>query len=181
MKLTKFEIEGPVLIHPRIFSDSRGYFLESFNEERYKDLIGELHFVQDNISKSLKNVIRGLHFQTPPFAQGKLVSVVKGSVLDVIVDIRRSSTTYGEHLSVELTDKDHAQLWIPPGFAHGFTALEENTVFSYKCTATYEPSSEGTLRWNDPDLAINWNKTTPIVSEKDQLGELFKNFVSPFE
>jgi len=181
MKVTTYEIEGPLLIQPRIFSDTRGYFLESFNEMRYKEVLGNVDFVQDNISNSLQNVVRGLHFQAPPFAQGKLVSVIKGSVLDVILDIRRSSRTYGQHLCVELTDKDHAQLWIPPGFAHGFMAIEENSVFSYKCTALYEPSAEGTLRWNDPDLAVNWNTTSPIVSEKDQQGELFKNFVSPFE
>lgn len=181
MKINTFDIEGPLLIHPRLFEDKRGYFLESYNESKYKEVIGDVHFVQDNISNSLKNVVRGLHYQAPPFAQGKLVSVVQGRVLDVIVDIRRNSDTYGHHLTVELTDEDHAQFWIPPGFAHGFTALEENTVFSYKCTAPYDPSSEGTLRWNDPDLAINWNTASPIVSEKDQLGELFKNFVSPFE
>ena len=181
MKITSFEIEGPVLIHPRIFEDNRGYFLESFNSDRYAELTGNLSFVQDNISRSNLNVVRGLHFQAPPFAQGKLVSVIQGSVLDVIVDIRKSSATYGQHVAVELTDKDHAQLWIPPGFAHGFTALKENTVFSYKCTALYDPSSEGTLRWNDPDLAINWKTNAPLVSEKDQVGELFKNFVSPFD
>jgi dTDP-4-dehydrorhamnose 3,5-epimerase len=181
MKVDTFNIEGPLLIYPRIFGDTRGYFLESFNEMKYKELIGNVDFVQDNISNSAKNVVRGLHFQAPPFAQGKLVSVIHGAVLDVIVDIRRYSATYGQYLAVELTEEDHAQLWIPPGFAHGFAALKENTLFSYKCTAVYEPSSEGTLRWNDPDLAINWNVNDPIVSEKDQLGAFFTNFISPFE
>jgi dTDP-4-dehydrorhamnose 3,5-epimerase len=181
MKVKTYEIEGPIFIQPKKFSDYRGYFLESFNERKYLEVIGDVNFVQDNISNSLRNVVRGLHFQAPPFAQGKLVSVISGGVLDVIVDIRKKSVTYGQHLCVELTDKDHSQLWIPPGFAHGFMAIEENTVFSYKCTAVYEPSSEGTLRWDDSDLAIDWNTTSPIVSKKDQEGELFKNFVSPFE
>jgi dTDP-4-dehydrorhamnose 3,5-epimerase len=181
MKVNTFNIEGPLLIYPRIFEDSRGCFLEYFNEERYNDLIENVRFVQDNISISAKGVVRGLHFQVPPFAQGKLVSVLRGAVLDVIVDIRRNSTTYGQHIAVELTESEYAQLWIPPGFAHGFAALEEKTIFSYKCTAVYEPSSEGTLRWNDADLAINWNLNNPIVSEKDELGEFFKTFVSPFE
>jgi dTDP-4-dehydrorhamnose 3,5-epimerase len=181
MIVKKFDIRGPLLIIPRIYEDSRGRFFESFNEERYCEIIGDVRFVQDNISSSVLNVVRGLHFQSPPHAQGKLVSVLHGRVLDVIVDIRRNSVTYGKHIGVELTDEDGAQLWIPPGFAHGFAALEENSIFSYKCTSFYEPSSEGTLRWNDHDLAIDWRTEHTVVSEKDQHGLYFKNFVSPFE
>lgn len=180
MKIVSFNIEGPLLIYPRIYEDTRGYFLESFNDLRYCEHIGDVRFFQDNLSSSKKNVVRGLHFQSPPHAQGKLVSVIHGKVLDVIVDIRKSSSTYGQHLAVELSGLDHAQLWIPAGFAHGFVSIEENSVFSYKCTEVYNPSSEGTLLWNDPDLAIDWKTEHPIVSDKDQLGVFFRNFVSPF-
>jgi dTDP-4-dehydrorhamnose 3,5-epimerase len=175
-----FDIDGPVLIKPRVFSDSRGHFLETFNQERYREILGDVEFVQDNLSLSELNVVRGLHFQIPPFAQGKLVSVVRGAVVDVIVDLRKDSASYGRHLAVELNEEEHHQLWIPSGFAHGFLSIRKNTLFSYKCTAPYSPASERTLLWNDPDLAINWKVDVPIVSEKDALGELFRNFESPF-
>ena len=176
-----FEIDGPVLLTPRVFSDSRGFFLETFNKDRYREILGSVDFVQDNLSSSELHVVRGLHFQTPPFAQGKLVSVVRGAVVDVMVDLRKNSTNYGRHLAVELNEEEHKQLWIPPGFAHGFLSLRKNTLFSYKCTAPYSPLSERTLLWNDPDLAINWKVDEPIVSEKDAQGELFRNFESPFK
>ena len=180
MKVTALPIDGPLLIEPQKFCDSRGHFLESYNTERYKTIIGAHDFVQDNLSLSDKNVIRGLHFQAPPYAQGKLVSVLKGAVVDVIVDIRSNSPTYGEHLAIELNDEDYKQMWIPPGFAHGFLSIKKNTLFSYKCSAPYATAFERTLLWNDPDLAIDWKANSPIVSEKDTLGELFRTFKSPF-
>lgn len=181
MTIKTFEIEGLILIDPKIFHDDRGFFYESYNEEKYNDILGsKTHFYQDNISVSKKNVLRGLHFQNPPFAQGKLVSVLKGSVLDVAVDIRKNSPTYGKHLKVELNEQNKYQFWIPPGFAHGFVALEEDTIFSYKCTQTYSPGNEFTLKWNDPSLEIDWTVSDAIVSLKDAEGKDFINFVSPF-
>jgi dTDP-4-dehydrorhamnose 3,5-epimerase len=181
MNSTKFEIEGLVLIEPRRFHDDRGYFFESFNEQKYSELLGEeAVFVQDNVSYSKKDVLRGLHFQLPPFAQGKLVSVLKGKVMDVAVDLRKGSPTYGQHEIVELSAENGLQFYIPPGFAHGFVALEEGTLFSYKCTNYYSPTHEETLLWNDSKLNINWNCSEPLVSEKDKIGKLFDTFVSPF-
>lgn len=181
MKLTTFEIAGLLLIEPRIFNDNRGFFFESFNEDKYKEVIGaENHFVQDNVSSSKKNVLRGLHFQSPPFAQGKLVSVLAGSVLDVAVDIRKDSPTYGQHQSIILSADNFQQFWIPPGFAHGFLSLEENTVFTYKCTNYYSPSHENTLLYNDPHFNIDWNANDLIISEKDKIGQDFSTFVTPF-
>ncbi len=181
MKITKFEIDGLLLLEPRVFEDERGYFLESFNELRYNEFLGgEYCFVQDNVSRSSKNVLRGLHFQYPPHAQGKIVSVVKGRVLDVAVDLRKDSSTYGKSQVVELSEEKHDQFWIPPGFAHGFIALEDDTVFSYKCSAYYHPVSECTLMWNDPDLAIDWQVNDPIISTKDKEGLSFQSFNSPF-
>lgn len=180
MEIKKEKIAGLISIQPKVFGDERGFFLESYNFSRYKEIIGEVTFVQDNISKSSKGVLRGLHFQKPPFDQGKLVSVLQGSVLDVAVDIRKDSPTYGQHVSVILDSKLKNQFWIPAGFAHGFCALEDDTVFTYKCTNVYSPESEGCLLWNDTDLDINWNISEPIVSEKDKNGVAFCNFVSPF-
>lgn len=181
MIVKEFEIEGLRLFEPRIFHDDRGFFFESYNEDKYKAFVGtEVHFVQDNISTSKKGVLRGLHFQMPPFAQGKLVSVIKGRVLDVAVDIRQESPTYGKHQVIELSEENKFQFWIPPGFAHGFVSLEEDTVFSYKCSNYYSPAHERTLLWNDIDLGIEWGIMDPIVSEKDKIGEVFSNFVSPF-
>ena len=175
------DIEGLVVIEPRRFHDDRGYFFESFNEEKYTEMLGaDVVFVQDNVSWSKKNVLRGLHFQLPPFAQGKLVSVLKGSVLDVAVDLRKDSKTYGQHAVLELSAENGLQFYIPPGFAHGFVSLEDETLFSYKCTNNYSPSHEGTLLWNDSKLGINWNCSTPLVSVKDEIGQLFDTFVSPF-
>lgn len=175
------KIEGLVIIETKRFVDSRGYFYESFNQEKFEELIGEpVLFIQDNVSVSSKNVLRGLHFQNDPHAQGKLVSVLKGSVLDVAVDIRKNSKTYGQHQSVLLTAENGLQFWIPPGFAHGFLALEDDTVFSYKCTNYYHPESEGSLLWNDADLAIDWKIKSPIISPKDELSGFFNTFVSKF-
>ena len=175
------KIEGLVIIETKRFEDSRGYFYESFNQEKYKELLGEdVNFVQDNVSVSAKNVLRGLHFQNDPHAQGKLVSVLKGSVLDVAVDIRKNSKTYGQHQSVLLSAENGLQFWIPPGFAHGFLALEDDTIFSYKCTNYYDPKSEGSLIWNDADLKIDWKIKNPIISSKDELSGFFNTFVSKF-
>ena len=177
----KLYIEGLVLLHPRRFTDSRGYFFESFNALKYQELLGEnVHFVQDNVSVSKKNVLRGLHFQSPQAAQGKLVSVLHGKVNDVAVDLRKNSLTYGQHAVIELSAENGLQFWIPPGFAHGFAALEENTIFSYKCTELYSPQNEATIMWNDPKLGIDWGLDVPIVSEKDGLGVDFTTFASPF-
>jgi len=175
-------IEGLQIIETKKFHDERGYFFESFNLKKFQEQIGEnVEFVQDNISVSAKNVLRGLHFQAPPFAQGKLVSVVKGSALDVAVDLRKNSPTYGAYLSVLLSAENGRQFWIPAGFAHGFLALEDDTMFSYKCTQYYHPQSEQSLRWDDPQLAIEWGIEQPIISAKDAECALFANFVTPFQ
>ena len=173
-------INGLWVIQPKVFSDSRGYFFESYQKKYFLERGLNLEFVQDNQSLSSKNVLRGLHFQSPPFAQGKLVRVIKGSVLDVVVDIRQNSETYGHHFSVKLTEQNFRMLWVPVGFAHGFLTLEDDTIFAYKCTEGYEKSSEQTILWNDLDLKIDWQVQDPILSEKDKMGTTFKDFVSPF-
>lgn len=180
MEIIKTSIEGLLIIIPDVFKDERGYFFESYNKERFAKEGLVMNFVQDNESKSGRGVIRGLHFQKPPFAQGKLVRVVKGSVMDVAVDIRKNSPTYGKWESRILSEENKEMFWIPEGFAHGFITLEDNTVFSYKCTNVYNKLSEGSLRWNDPDLNIQWNFETPILSDKDKLSPLFKDFETPF-
>ena len=180
MELIKTSIDGLLIIKPDVFKDDRGYFYESYNKERFAKAGLMIDFVQDNESKSSKGVLRGLHFQKPPFAQGKLVRVIKGSVMDVAVDLRKDSPTYGKWESVVLTEENKLQFWIPEGFAHGFVALEDNTIFNYKCTNVYNKESEGSILWNDPDININWNIDNPILSEKDKISPLFKNFESPF-
>ena len=180
MEFEKTTIEGLFVIKPRVFIDERGYFYESYNKAIFDKNGLDLDFVQDNQSLSHKGVLRGLHFQAPPFAQGKLVRVIQGSVLDVAVDIRPHSPTYGKYESVLLSGENKTQFWIPPGFAHGFITLEDNTIFYYKCTSPYSKESEGAILWNDPQLNIDWNIEQPIVSSKDQEAELFKNFKSPF-
>ncbi len=181
MIVKELEIKGLRLLQIRQFSDDRGIFFESFNLKNYSSYLGEeIQFFQDNLSVSKKNVLRGLHFQSPPFAQGKLVSVLKGAVLDVAVDLRKSSATYGKHLMVELSAENAYQFWIPPGFAHGFLSLEDDTIFSYKCTNYYSPEHENTLLWDDVDLNINWPTKNPIISKKDEVGLKFINFESPF-
>jgi dTDP-4-dehydrorhamnose 3,5-epimerase len=181
MKVTAFDIEGLLLIQPQRFEDERGYFYESFNQSRYQKILGEnVEFVQDNISSSKINVLRGLHFQIPPMAQGKLVSVLKGSVYDVAIDLRKHSSTYGKHVGVILSRENGLQFWIPPGFAHGFLTLEEETLFHYKCTNYYSTEHEETLLWKDKDFAIDWKINDPIISKKDAEGKDFYNFSTPF-
>ncbi len=161
-------IEGLLLIKPRILEDDRGLFLESFREEWFAAQSEIPKFVQDNLSKSKKGVIRGLHYQLPPYAQGKLITVSYGAVVDVALDLRKDSITFGEHVAVELNDQNRCMLWIPPGFAHGFSALREDTVVHYKCTAYYNKESERGIRADDPDLRIKWGVEAPIFSERDR-------------
>jgi dTDP-4-dehydrorhamnose 3,5-epimerase len=179
MTITRFEIEGLVLFQPRVYQDNRGYFLETYQDERYQDHL-KVAFVQDNLSMSHKGVLRGLHFQKPPHAQGKLVQVLRGSVLDVVVDLRVKSPTFGKHQVVELNDANHAQFYIPVGFAHGFIALSNDTLFSYKCTSYYSASHEQTLLWSDPELGIEWPEMHKIISDKDQIGLPLHQLDSPF-
>lgn len=180
MEVIETEIKGLLIIKPRVFADARGYFFESYNEGVFKKHGIDLNFMQDNQSLSSTGVLRGLHFQAPPYEQGKLVRVITGAVLDVAVDIRKNSPTYGKHVALELNEENKTIFFIPPGFAHGFLTLRDNTIFSYKCTNLYNKESEGTVLWNDQELGINWNYDNPILSEKDVAGTPFKNFVSPF-
>ena len=180
MQVVKLPISGLLLFKPNIYKDERGYFFESWNEELFKSNGVDLSFVQDNQSFSHKNVIRGLHFQNPPYAQGKLVRVIQGSVIDVAVDLRKKSSTYGQYYSVELSSKNNYIFWIPPGFAHGFATLEDKTIFSYKCTNVYNKKSEGSLIWNDVDLNIDWGIDDPIVSSKDMNSIKFNDLNSQF-
>jgi len=181
MEVQFFDIEGLALLQSKKFEDERGYFFESFNQKQFNAAIGkEILFVQDNVSISKKNVIRGIHLQLPPSAQGKLVRVIRGKALDVAVDIRKNSPTYGKHVSIELSEENGRFFWIPEGFAHGFCALEENTIFTYKCTNFYDPKAEIGIRFDDPDLGIIWPTNQPIVNKKDCDNLLFHNFASPF-
>lgn len=173
MQLIDTPIADLLVIQPRVFSDARGYFFESFNEKIMKGLGLDTHFVQDNESKSAKNVLRGLHYQVSPYEQGKLVRVIKGKVLDVAVDIRPESSTYGQHFTLELSEENHTMMFIPRGFAHGFLTLEDNTIFSYKCDNYYHKEAERSILWNDADLDINWGIENPILSEKDATAPLF--------
>jgi len=180
MEIIKTPLEGLLIIKPEVFEDERGYFFESFNHEKFLALGLDLKFYQDNESKSKKGVLRGLHFQAPPFSQGKLVRVMRGSVLDVAVDIRRNSPTYGKWESIVLSGQNKWMYWIPAGFAHGFATLEDDTIFFYKCTQVYNKASEGSILWNDPDLNINWGINDPVISGKDKISPKFKDFKSPF-
>ena len=177
MKIIETAIEGVVIIEPRLFKDERGYFFESFSQREFEEKIRKISFVQDNESKSSYGVLRGLHFQKPPYAQSKLVRVIKGAVLDVAVDIRKGSPTFGIHVAVELTEENHLQLFIPRGFAHGFSVLSQEVIFQYKCDNFYAPQSEGALAWDDSDLNINWRIPTNqiILSEKDKHHEKLKD------
>ena len=170
MNIIETEIQGVFIIEPKVFGDSRGYFFESFSKKEFDSKIGPVEFVQDNESKSCYGVVRGLHFQKPPHAQAKLVRVVKGKVLDVAVDLRKDSPTYGKHVAVELSEDNHRQVFIPKGFAHGFSVLSEEAVFQYKCDDYYAPETEGAVAWNDPDLNIDWRVPGDmmILSEKDK-------------
>ena len=178
MEIIKTPIKGLLLIKPKIFEDDRGYFFESWSKEFFKNIGLDLDFVQDNQSLSQKGVLRGLHFQNPPFAQGKLVRVIKGAVVDVAVDIRKKSPTYGQHFAVELSEENKTVFWIPPGFAHGFVALKDDTIFTYKCTGVYNKESEGALIWNDEDLNIDWRVVNPLVSDKDIQAGNFNDFTT---
>ena len=175
MNTIKTSIEGVIIIEPRLFKDERGYFFESFNQREFEEKVFKTTFVQDNESKSSYGVIRGLHYQKPPFAQSKLVRVIKGAVLDVAVDIRKGSPTFGQHVAVELTEENHRQFFIPRGFAHGFSVLSEEVIFQYKCDEFYHPEAEGAIAWNDTELGIDWKipRDKVILSEKDS-GILFK-------
>lgn len=168
MRLIKTDIEDVVIIEPGLWEDERGYFFESFNRERFKELTGlDIEFVQDNESRSKEGVVRGLHFQLPPYAQSKLVRVVRGEILDVVVDIRRGSPTFGHSVTVHLSEDNHRQLFIPRGFAHGFRVLRGDAIVQYKVDNYYNADSEGAIRWNDPQLNIDWGIDKPIVSAKD--------------
>lgn len=183
MKLIKTHIEGVTVIEPKVFSDSRGCFFESFSERDFAEKVGPVRFVQDNESRSVYGVIRGLHFQKHPHAQAKLVRVVKGKVLDVAVDLRKDSPTFGQHVAMELSDENRRQMFIPRGFAHGFSVLSEEAVFQYKCDSYYAPESEGSLVWNDPDLNIDWNVPagSEILSDKDRMNPRLKDIIDTLE
>jgi dTDP-4-dehydrorhamnose 3,5-epimerase len=167
MKIEKTKIDGLLIIHPNVFPDERGYFFEAYQKERFNDAGLILEFVQDNISKSVKGTVRGLHYQVGDFAQGKLCEVLYGKVLDVAVDIRFGSPTFGKYVSVELSDENHNQFWLPPGFAHGFSVLSDEAIFHYKVTKFYSKKNERSIIYNDKDLGINWMTDNPVVSEKD--------------
>lgn len=185
MNILRFAENGPVLIEPKIFKDERGYFYESFNESEFKQQVADITFVQDNESKSNYGVLRGLHFQKPPYAQSKLVRVIKGAVLDIVVDIRKGSPTYGKWFSVYLSEENHRQFFVPQGFAHGFISLRDDTVFQYKCDNFYNPESEGGISFSDPSLGIPWGIWIPmqdlIISEKDKYNINLDDFNNPFE
>ena len=173
MEVIKTEIEGVVIIEPRIFKDERGYFYESFSQREFEEKVCRTTFVQDNQSKSSYGVVRGLHFQKPPYSQSKLVRCIKGAVLDVAVDIRKGSPTFGKYVAVELTEDNHRQFFVPRGFAHGFAVLSEEAVFQYKCDNFYNKESEGAVAWDDPELAIDWRIPVEkvLLSEKDKLSK----------
>lgn len=183
MKVIKTKIEGVVIIEPKVFKDSRGYFFESFSQKEFEEKVRRINFVQDNESMSSYGVMRGLHFQCPPYTQSKLVRCVKGRVLDVAVDIRKGSPTYGQHVAVELTEDNHRQFFIPRGFAHGFSVLSESAVFQYKCDNFYAPEADGGINIKDESLNIDWQipMSSAILSEKDLKHACLKDFNSPFD
>lgn len=183
MEVVKTDIEGLVIIEPKIFGDERGYFYESYSAKEFAEKVKKnIVFVQDNQSFSSYGVLRGLHFQKPPYAQSKLVRVIQGKVIDVAVDIRKGSPTYGKYVAVELTGENHRQFFVPRGFAHGFIVLSETALFQYKCDNLYAPQAEGALIWNDPDIAIDWQLSEADIklSAKDKLHGMLKDFDSPF-
>lgn len=183
MEVIKTEIEGVYIIEPRVFKDARGYFFESFSQREFDEKIGKIVFCQDNESMSSYGVMRGLHFQRPPFTQSKLVRCVRGAVLDVAVDIRKGSPTYGRHVAVELTEDNHRQLFVPRGFAHGFSVLSETAVFQYKCDNFYHPEADDGISILDKSLGIDWRiaENVAILSDKDTRHALLKDFESPFD
>lgn len=180
MNIITTHIEGLLIIEPQVFIDERGYFYESYNVNKFKEAGIYENFIQDNQSLSQMGAIRGLHFQAAPFEQGKLVRVVQGAVFDVVVDIRKQSATYGQHYDIVLSSDNMLMFYIPPGFAHGFETLQDNTIFQYKCTNLYNKDSEGGIYWDDSDLKIKWQTSNPIVSDKDKALPKFNEFVSPF-
>lgn len=184
MQITSTPIAGLLVIEPKVWKDNRGYFYESYNAKLFAEAGISAAFVQDNQSFSQKGALRGLHAQSQPFEQGKLVRVLQGAVWDVAVDIRKDSPTYGQHFDIELSAENHKQLWVPPGFLHGFLTLEDQTIFTYKVSNYYDKASEIGVIWNDPDLNINWNASIPeaalLLSDKDQILPLFADFKSPF-
>ena len=181
MQIQETGFEGLLILQPRVFEDDRGAFWESWNETTFKKLSLDIRFIQDNQSVSHKNVLRGLHFQKPPHAQGKLVRVSKGKALDVVVDLRKGSKTLGKYFKLKLSSEKANMLWIPAGFAHGFVALEDNTVFQYKCDTLYHPEFEDCLAWDDPSLAIDWEVKNPIISSKDKKGKYLKSLIQFFD
>lgn len=182
MDVIRTEIDGVVIIEPKIFGDARGYFFESFSQREFEEKVRKINFVQDNESMSSYGVMRGLHFQRPPFTQSKLVRCVKGAVLDVAVDIRKGSPTYGQYVAVELTEDNHRQFFVPRGFAHGFAVLSETAIFQYKCDNFYAPQADGGISIKDESFGIDWKIPTDkaLLSEKDTLHECLKDFDSPF-
>ena len=182
MEVIKTAIEGVLIIEPKVFKDARGYFFESFSQREFEQKVGPINFVQDNESMSSYGVMRGLHFQRPPFTQSKLLRCVKGAVLDVVVDIRKGSPTYGQHVAVELTEDNHRQFFVPKGFAHGFAVLSEIAIFQYKCDDFYHPEADGGISILDESLSIDWRipKEKVLLSEKDTRHPCLKDFDSPF-
>lgn len=174
-------LNGVLHIKPKVHQDHRGHFFESFRKDALLEFGVDLEFVQDNQSLSQKNILRGLHYQTPPYAQGKLVRVINGAVRDVVLDIRKSSSTFGQFKVFDLTEQNFEMLYVPPGFAHGFATLEDHTIFTYKCTDYYNPESEGGVLWSAPELEIPWGIEDPVLSEKDKHLPSFSDFQSPFE
>ncbi|HSP88001.1 MAG TPA: dTDP-4-dehydrorhamnose 3,5-epimerase [Ignavibacteriaceae bacterium] len=181
MEIIKTDLEGLLVIHPKVFSDSRGYFFESYRKDILSSNGIDAEFIQGNISKSKKNTIRGLHYQVGNYAQGKLCQVILGKILDVAVDIRFNSPTFGKYFSQELSEDNHTMIWMPPGFAHGFSVLSDEAVFLYKCTAYYNKENERAILYNDSDLNIDWKIKDSVVSEKDLNAKLFKNIDRDFE
>ncbi len=177
MQIIKTDIQDLIILKPRVFEDKRGYFYETFRDETFQNIDKNIKFIQENESMSNKNVLRGLHYQIEDFAQGKLVHVVKGKVLDIAVDLRHNSPTFGKWLSLQLSEENKMQMYIPPGFAHGFLTLEDETIFQYKCTQYYNKESERAIHWNDPTLNIDWGIENPIVSEKDKLAISFEKAI----
>lgn len=182
MRIDKFPIKGPVLFTPKKHGDQRGFFAETFRAKDFKDATGlQASFVQDNLSVSSQTgTIRGLHYQAPPHAQGKLISCQRGLIMDVIIDIRKSSTTYGQHITVDLSANNRASLWVPPNFLHGYVTRHADCEVLYKVTHYYAPNAEGSVMWNDPILNINWDVEQPIISDRDKSGQSFATFESPF-
>jgi dTDP-4-dehydrorhamnose 3,5-epimerase len=180
MNIRKTHIDGLYIVEPKLFKDARGYFFESYNSNIFSNAGINTDFVQDNQSLSCKGTLRGLHFQSPPYEQAKLIRVISGSIIDVAVDIRKDSQTYGQYFSVLLSNTNNKMLYIPDGFAHGFLSLEDNTIIQYKCSNFYNKESEGCIIWNDQSININWGIDNPIISDKDKVGILFNNLNTPF-